>query len=166
MGKVVGTAVVCAALLAGAAAAQPAAEGTVGCGETAASRVEGTRILLGSVVLTPPRELERPSVRAGGGRWRWFRHARIAVRDGEADVAVSVPLGWRDRVAVSWGASGSAHALRFDRCAASRRGWSVYEGGFHLRERGDCVPLVVRVGGTSTTVRLGVGRACGATAPG
>ena len=162
MGKVVGTALACTLLLAGAAVAQPSAEETVGCGETAVSRVEGTRLLLGAVVLSPPRELEQPSVRAAAGRWRWFRHARIAVRDGETDVAVSVPLGWRDRVAVSWGRSRSTHALRFDRCVAPR-GWSVYEGGFHLRKRADCVPLAVRVGGTSTTVRLGVGRACGST---
>jgi hypothetical protein len=159
MGKLVGTAVACAAL-AGAAVAHPAVEESVRCGETVASRVQGTRVLLDAVVLSPSRELERPSVRAADGRWRWFRPALIAVRDGETDVAVSVPLGWRDRVAVSWGTSGSAHALRFERCAAAR-GWSVYEGGFHLRRRGDCVPLAVRVGGTSTTVRLGVGRACG-----
>jgi hypothetical protein len=164
MGKVVGTALVCAALLAGAASAQPAAEVTVGCGETAPARVDGARVVLGAVVLSPPRELERSPARAAGGHWRWFQRARIAVRGGESDVAVSVPLGWRDRVAVSFGRSGSTHALRFDRCAAAR-GWSVYEGGFHLRKRGDCVPLAVRVGGTSTTVRLGVGRACGSTSP-
>jgi hypothetical protein len=125
--------------------------------------VQGARVLLGAVVLSPPRQLERPSRRASAGRWRWFLPARIAVRDGEADVAVSVPLGWRDRVAVSWGGNGSAAAVGFERCAAAR-GWSVYEGGFHLRLRGDCVPLAVRVGGTSTTVRLGLGRACGSTA--
>jgi hypothetical protein len=165
MGKVVGTALACAALLAGAAAAQPAAEETVGCGETAAARVEGTRVLLGAVVLSPPGDLEAPSVPARAGRWAWFRRARIAVRDGELDVAVSVPVGWRDRVAVSWGASRATHALRFERCAAPR-GWNVYEGGFHLRGRADCVPIVVRVGGTSTTVRLGVGRACGTRSTG
>jgi hypothetical protein len=162
MGKGLGTAMACAALLAGAASAQPAAGEAVGCGETAGARVHGTRVLLGAVVLSPPRQLERPSVRAHNGRWRWFRAARIAVRGGETDVSVSVPLGWRDRVAVSWGDGGSAAALHFDRCAAAR-GWSVYEGGFHLRRRDDCVPLVVRVGGTSTTVRLGLGRACGPT---
>lgn len=151
-----------AAVLAGAAAAQPADE-AVGCGETVSSRVRGTEILLGAVVLSPGRELQRPSVQSRRGPWRWFRPARIAVRDGETDVAVSVPLGWRDRVAVSWGRSASTVALRFQRCAAVARGWSVYEGGFHLRRRGDCVPLVVRVGGTTTTVRLGLGRACGST---
>jgi hypothetical protein len=170
MGKGVRTApavaLVCAALLAGTASAQPVAEeAPVGCGETAATRVQGARVVLDAVVLSPPGELERPALRAPNGRWRWFRPARIAVRDGETDVAVSVPLGWRDRVAVSWGKSPSAGGLRFDRCAAAARGWSVYEGGFHLRRRGDCVPLIVRVGGTSTTVRLGLGRACGASRP-
>jgi hypothetical protein len=51
--------------------------------------------------------------------------------------------------------------VHFDRCAAAR-GWVVFEGGIHLRRHGDCVPLHVRAGGTSTMVRLGVGRECGA----
>jgi hypothetical protein len=156
----VGIAALCAA--AAAAAAPTAPEQAIGCAEAADVRVEGTRILLGAVVLSPGHTLERPPLR-GDAPWRWRRPARIAVRDGEVDVAVSVPLGWRDRVAVAWGDSPPAAAVRFARCAAPVRGWTVYEGGLHLRRRGDCVPLVVRVGGRSTTVRLGVGRACGAT---
>jgi hypothetical protein len=174
----VGIAALCAA--AAAAAAPTAPEQAIGCAEAADVRVEGTRILLGAIATARPRgapvrgwtvyegglhpghTLERPPLR-GDAPWRWRRPARIAVRDGEVDVAVSVPLGWRDRVAVAWGDSPPAAAVRFARCAAPVRGWTVYEGGLHLRRRGDCVPLVVRVGGRSTTVRLGVGRACGAT---
>jgi hypothetical protein len=159
----VGIAALCAA--AAATAAPTAPERAVGCAAAVDVRVEGTRILLGAVVLSPGPELERPTFR-GGGPWRWYRPARIAVRDGEPDVSVSVPLGWQDRVAVSWGAVEPAAAVRFGRCASPGRGWTVYEGGVHLRRRADCVPLVVRAGGTSTTVRLGVGRACGSTSRG
>lgn len=155
-----GIAALCAA--AAAAAAPTAPERAVGCADAANVRVEGTRILLGAVVLSPGRELERPTLR-GDGRWRWYRPARIAIRDGEPHVSVSVPLGWQRRFAVSWGGSEPTDAVRFGRCA-SGRGWTVFEGGVHLRKRAACVPLVVRVGGTSTTVRLGVGRACGARA--
>jgi hypothetical protein len=72
-----------------------------------------------------------------------------------------VPLGWRHLVAVSWGGSVAAERVSFGTCSAAGT-WRVYEGGFHLARRGECLPLVVRVGGTTTTVRLGVGRACGA----
>jgi hypothetical protein len=123
--------------------------------------VDGARILLGAVVLPRAEELARPG-RARGGTWRYFRPALIAVRAGEPDVELSVPLGWRDRVALSWGRGGTAgSAVGFPSCSAAGD-WNVYAGGFHLRRRGDCVPLVVRVGATVTTVRLGVGRACGA----
>lgn len=158
-----GIAALCAA---GAAAAAPTApEPAVGCAEAVDVRVEGTRILLGAVVLSPGAELERPTLR-GDARWRWYRPARIAVRDGEPDVSVSVPLGWQDRLAVSWGTVEPGVGVRFGRCASPGRGWTVYEGGLHLRRRADCVPLVVRAGGTSTTVRLGIGRACGTTSRG
>jgi hypothetical protein len=159
----VGIAALCAA--AAAAAAPTAPERAVGCADAVDVRVEGTRILLGAVVLSPGRELERPSLR-GDARWRWFRPARIAVRDGEPDVSASVPLGWRERLAVSWGGSEPTGDVGFGRCVSPGRGWTVYEGGLHLRKRADCVPLLVRVGGTSTTVRFGVGRTCGSTGRG
>lgn len=158
-----GIAALCAA--AAAAAAPTAPERAVTCAEAVDVRVEGTRILLGAVVLSPGPELERPTLR-GDTRWPWYRPARIAVRDRQPDVSVSVPLGWRDRVAVSWGADEPVVAVRFGRCASPGRGWTVYQGGLHLRKRADCVPVVVRAGGTSTTVRLGVGRACGSTSRG
>jgi hypothetical protein len=147
-------------LAAGAATAATSAGATVGCDEVTAARVDGARVLLESVVLPKPAELEAPSQSADDGPLPYFRAARIAIRTGEPDVAVSIPQGWRHRVALSWGRSGSTSEVRFATCAGAGE-WSVYAGGFHLARRGDCVPLVVRVGGTSTTVRLGIGRACG-----
>lgn len=148
-----------------AATPPPVSEAAVGCGEMTTERVRGARVLLDSVVLPKPVELERPA-RPDSGRadLPYFRSARIAIRAGEPDVSIAIPHGWRHRVALSWGRVAGASSLTFDRCSGTRSGWSVYAGGFHLRTPGDCVPVVVRVGGTVTTVRLGVGRACGAKA--
>lgn len=157
---------ICAALALGAGAAlaspTPLLEAAVGCEETTTARVRGNRILLGAVVLPRAAELARPARPARSAALPYVRSALIAIRAGEPDVSVTIPEGWRHRVALSWGRDGNTSSVRFARCGGSATGWSVYAGGFRLSERGDCVPLVVRAGGTATTVRLGVGRECGA----
>jgi hypothetical protein len=124
---------------------------------------DGFRVLLGAVSVPGPHRLDHGSAAAADRRWRYFRSAGIAIRAGTAAVSVSVPEGWRDRIALSWGGSPASSTLRFAQCDSSpaRGAWNSYSGGFHLRMRGDCVPLLVTVGGMSTTVRIGVGRACG-----
>ena len=123
---------------------------------------DGFRVLLGAVSVPGARHLANGSASTRGNDWRYYRNAGIAIRAGTSAVSVSVPEGWRDRVAVSWGDSPASSSLRFAPCGGSpARTWNSYSGGFHLRARGDCVPLIVRVGGLSTTVRVGVGRACG-----
>jgi len=124
---------------------------------------DGFRVLLGAVSVPGPRLLDHGSAAGADRRWRYFRAAGIAIRAGTAAVSVSVPEGWRDRIALSWGGSPASSTLRFAPCGSSPAGgaWNSYSGGFHLRARGDCVPLLVTVGGMSTTVRIGVGRACG-----
>ncbi len=37
---------------------------------------------------------------------------------------------------------------------------NAYAGGFYLRSRTACVPLVFRVGDRSATLRFGIGRRC------
>ena len=102
------------------------------------------------------------AARTEDARWPYFRNAGLAVRAGANAVVVEVPEGWRDRVALSWGGTPPSSSVRFATCAGQPgRAWNAYAGGFHLRLAGDCVPLYVRVGGRSTTVRVGVGRACG-----
>jgi hypothetical protein len=132
----------------------------VRCADSSTDRVRGARVLLDTVVLPRSAELARPARAGSGGGYRWFRPARIAIRSGGGDVSVSVPLGWRRVAALSFGRVDATDTVRFARCTA-QRGWVVFEGGFHLRERAACIPLAVRVGGTTTTTRLGVGRACG-----
>jgi hypothetical protein len=48
--------------------------------------------------------------------------------------------------------------LRFASCAGRAREGRAYAGGFYLRARSGCVPLVFRVGARAATVRFGVGR--------
>jgi hypothetical protein len=123
---------------------------------------DGFRILLGAVSMPGSRHLADGSAAMADRRWRYFRNAGIAIRAGTSSVSVSVPEGWRHRVAVSWGDSAPASSIRFAPCGRSGAGaWNSYPGGFHLRARADCVPLVVTVGGMSTTLRVGIGRACG-----
>ena len=70
---------------------------------------------------------------------------------------------WDLRAEATWGNTPAVSSLQIASCGASAsKPWNAYAGGFHLRSRADCVPLDIRVGGTSTSVRFGVGRACGA----
>jgi hypothetical protein len=156
--------------LAGAVAveAAPRAEPAVGCDEIALrarSGVEdGSRVLLDAVSVPGSRYLAAEASRTRKQHWPYFRNAGLAVRAGSVAVRVEVPEGWRDRVALSWGGSPASTSVRFAACpAAPGRVWNAYAGGFYLRSQADCVPLHVVVGGTSTTVRVGIGRACGAT---
>jgi hypothetical protein len=154
-------------LVAGAnARTRPSAEPSIGCDRIVlraqSGAVDGFRVLLGAVSVPDARHLDHGSTTTRDPRWRYFRNAGIAIRAGTSLVSVSVPEGWRDRVAISWGNSPATSALRFAPCGGSPAGlWNSYSGGFHLRAKGDCVPLLVTVGGMSTTVRVGVGRACG-----
>ena len=125
---------------------------------------DGHRVLLGAVSVPGAPHLAAASERTAGRHWRWYRNAGLAIRAGTSDVTVSVPVGWRDRVALSWGDTAASSSLTFARCDRSgARSWNAYSGGFHLRAKAGCVPLHVTVGGMSTTVRLGIGRACGRT---
>lgn len=164
-----GVSILAAALLfaGGVAAAAERADDVVGC-ERAALRggnevEDGLRILLGAVALPGPRGFAAATSRTHERAWPYFRNAELAVRAATSGVVVEVPEGWRDRVAISWGGRPPSATVRFAACAGRPgRGWNAYAGGIHLRSAAGCVPLHVRVGGRSTTVRLGVGRACGA----
>jgi hypothetical protein len=148
------------------AGAGPEAEPTVNCNQIAlrdrSGTVDGFRVLLETVSVPGARHLAREAAATGRGTWSHYRNAGLAIRGGTSTVSVSVPEGWRDRLALSWGGSRPSSSIRFVPCAATNGGlWNFYSGGFHLRGRADCVPLLVTSGGLSTTVRVGVGRTCG-----
>jgi hypothetical protein len=156
------------AIVAGAEAREPqSAAPTVSCERIVlranSGAADGFRILLERVSMPGSAHLARDAAAVPGRPWRYYRNAGIAIRAGTSSVTVSVPEGWRDRVALSWGGSRPSSSVRFASCPRSAAGiWNSFSGGFHLRGRADCVPLLVTVGGISTTARVGVGRACGA----
>jgi hypothetical protein len=96
------------------------------------------------------------------GRWPYWSKAGLVVRADSPPVVVSVPKAWRDRVAIAWGSARPAGVLVFPSCppASSLGGWNPYSGGFLLRSKSACVPLVFRVATKTATVRFGVGRRC------
>jgi hypothetical protein len=121
------------------------------------------RVVLG-VVSVPP--ADRPHVVAQRNPpWSHWSKAGLVVRDDAPPVTVRVPRAWRGRAAIGWGATSIAHTVRIASCP-SRGAWRAYAGGFYLRSRSACVPLVVSVGGRSTTVGFGIGRRCSRPAPG
>jgi hypothetical protein len=122
---------------------------------------DGERVLFGYVGV-PPRYLSQFG-RDVSGRWRYGAKAGLLVHTGTQAVTIVVPQAWRRRVAINWGDSGIAGvpALRIPPCryALSNGVWNEFTGGFWFNVRA-CVPLVVRVGTRSTTVRFGLGKRC------
>ncbi len=117
---------------------------------------DGDRLLFERVAV-PPRYLAQ--VMRTDGDWPYSRKAALLVRAGTRGVSISVPLTWRDRVAIEWGDSGVVPALRIAPCTRPPNRWNVYVGGFRLSAPA-CVPLLARVGSRSTTVRFGIGTHC------
>jgi hypothetical protein len=118
------------------------------------------RVVLG-VVSAPPAYIPQ-TVSTGESRWQYWSKSGIVVRANSDPVLVSVPRAWRRRAAISWGDAGVANALVFPSCppSSSLGDWNPYSGGFYLRSRAACVPLVFRVGDRTQTMRFGVGKRC------
>ena len=146
------------------AGARTASVRTVACGESIgyakSGHEDGYRVVLG-VISVPPAHL-RQVVATDSQPWRYWRKAGLVIRAGSPSVVVSVPKGWRSRAAVTWGSSGTVSVLRVEGCPPSPAGWRAYAGGFYLRSRSACVPLVFHLGQRAATVRFGIGRRCDA----
>jgi hypothetical protein len=113
-----------------------------------------------SVVSVPPAYISQV-VHLRDGAWPYWSKAGLVVRAGRGPVTVSVPLVWRKRAAITWGGNtGIVNSLRILRCGSNPSHGNAYAGGFYLRSRSACLPLVFRAGGHSTTVRFGLGRRC------
>jgi hypothetical protein len=119
----------------------------------------GYRVVLG-IVSVPPAHL-RQVIPTHRRPWRYSRKAGLVVHGGEAGVTVSVPEAWRRRVAITWGnQTGIVSSLRILGCPSSANLWNAYAGGFYLRARSACVPLIFRVRERTKVVRFGIGRTC------
>jgi len=138
---------------------------TVRCDEVvlqfkAGSDIEGNRVVL-DAVSAPPAYLAGVVRDPASAPFPYWRKAGIAIRASRAAVSISVPKEWRDRVRIVWGAPGTpAATLRFAPCPSPVETWNGYSGGFELRTRSACVPLVFVVGGRRATLRFGIGRLC------
>ena len=151
----------------GARSADSAPPSTAGCEQIAlhlrSGSEDGYRIVLGKVGIPDEEHTSGRAARHRGAQWPYFRRVGLVVRGGTSPVTITVPEGWRDRVAISWGETPAVSSLQIASCEASAsKPWNAYAGGFFLRSPADCVPLLFQVGGRSTSVRFGVGRACGA----
>lgn len=145
------------------AATHPAQVLTVGCDQivdsVASGHAAGYRVVLG-VVSAPPAALPGVVRAPEPAPFPYWRKAGMVIRGSGKPVTVTVPKAWRRSVRVGWGNGASpATAVRFAACP-SRRAWNAYAGGFFLRSRSACVPLVLTVGRRHATLRFGLGRRC------
>jgi len=85
--------------------------------------------------------------------WRYFAKNGMVVKSGTS-VTISVPPGWRKRVAITWGNNvhGVFHTIRIAACSRIPKQGYAYAGGFFLRRPSACVPLVFAVDGRRQTV--------------
>jgi hypothetical protein len=159
---VLGLAVAIAALAAGSASSAPTP--TVTCDRIILGAGSGTsggyRVVLGTVSV-PPAYL-RQVVATRSRPWSHWRKAGLVIRGNSLPVYVIVPRAWRSRAAITWGNSGTTSALRIARCPSRDpdKPWNAYSGGFLLRARAACVPLIFQVGNRRATVRFGLGKRC------
>jgi hypothetical protein len=125
----------------------------------------GGKIVLGVISLGP--DFMQPTVPVHQGRWRYWQKHGLWIWAGHQAVTITVPKAWRNRAAITWGVNaGIVSMLRLPGtllspgCPAGPGTWNGYAGGFYLRSRSACVPLVFGVGRRSAVVRVGVGRRC------
>jgi len=154
-----------AAVAAASASARPTpATPTVSCRSVVTPAGEfswrPSRVVLG-VVDVPPRYI-RQTYATNETPWRHWSKVGLVVRADSPTVWISVPAAWRTRAAITWGNAGPTSALRIRSCppSSSLGDWNPYSGGFLLRAKSACVPLVFRVGARTETARFGVGRRC------
>ena len=122
-------------------------------------RTGGYRLVLGSLSV-PPAYL-RQVVPTQNRPWAYWHKAGLVVRGGADAVTVTVPQVWRSRAAITWGnRGGPVSSLTIARCGGSATVGHSYAGGFYLRARAACVPILFEVGARKRTVRFGVGHRC------
>jgi hypothetical protein len=112
------------------------------------------------VVAVPPAFM-RQVVPTRQKPWTYWHKQGLVIRATGEIVTVTVPKIWRKRAAITWGNSGGpVSSLRFEGCGGSANVGHAYAGGFLLRSRSACIPLIFRVGKRSATVRFGLGQRC------
>ena len=118
------------------------------------------QVVLGRVDV--PVYLPRKAVSVAVAGWPYWSKAGLIVRAQSGVVTITVPPAWRGKAAITWGNGYSPpqSRLRIASCGPTPDNWNAYAGGLYIRTRAACVPLNVRVGGQSRSVRIGVGGSC------
>ena len=119
------------------------------------------RLVLG-VVAVPPAYMQQV-VATGEKPWAYWRKQGLVVRASGEAVTISVPAAWRSRAAIAWGYGGKGEpfsSLRIAGCGSDKTEGRAYSGGFYLRSRSACLPLIFRVGKRTAMVWFGVGERC------
>jgi hypothetical protein len=118
------------------------------------------RMILGDVAM-PPARLP-PLGRSGLAPWPYGEKTGFQLRGQGRPVTISVPDGWRHRVAllgIPDEPHGMASTLRIPSCPPAG-GWNTYVSAFYTHSRTACVPLQVQTGHRTVTVWFGLGRRC------
>ncbi|MBA3735259.1 MAG: hypothetical protein H0W90_08685 [Actinobacteria bacterium] len=124
------------------------------------SRPEGRYRQVLGVVAVPPAYM-RQVVPTNQKPWAYWHKQGIVIRATGQLVTVSVPARWRNLAAITWGNGiGPVRSLRIQACRTSADVGHAFAGGFLLRSRAACIPLIFRVGKRTATVRFGVGQRC------
>lgn len=121
------------------------------------------RLALGTASL--PTSIERARPVPGLHRWRYWSKQGVAVLAGTGPpVEISLAPSWARKARLTWGNGlPRGSTIVFSRCDFSQapgQTWLAYAGGFYIRGPRACVPLRVRVGNTTASVTVGVGRRC------
>ena len=120
---------------------------------------DGARIVLGTLSI-PPEYTPEAAVAGGEGTWKFSAPADFVVRAERPPVELTVPKEWRDRVAFAVGGTKPVSALQISTCPNNGLPWNAFAAVFYLTEKTACVPLTIRVGSQSSTVRFGFGERC------
>jgi hypothetical protein len=120
----------------------------------------GYRVVLGA--LSVPRSYLSQVVATQSHPWTHWEKAGMVVRAGSGPVTVTVPSRWRGRAAIAWANGGGppSGSVTFPRCDGAASVGHAYAGGFYLRARSGCVPLLVKVGHRAAMVWVGLRRHC------
>ncbi|MCA1708012.1 MAG: hypothetical protein LC808_33955 [Actinobacteria bacterium] len=138
------------------------------CGDviaTAESPSPGHSVVLGEVALPTETALQaNPSGQADPGG-QLFAKDGLLIRPG-ASVELVVPDIVHGQASIGWGnpAIRTRHLVIEGCGSTTTTSWLVYAGGYWVAEP-TCLPLVVKAGGASRQVSIGVGTPCPGRAP-
>lgn len=133
------------------------------CGETIDTVAQPStqqQPILGAIALDTRHPLQVSNLRSSGAAG-YFAKTALLVKVGQV-AEVVVPQASLSHLTVSWGTPGAmTKSLQIPGCgnSGSAPRWLVFPGGFTVDKRG-CFPLLVKAGGRTQTVSVGVGASC------